>query len=77
MGDFNAELTGTVISDFCETWNLKKIRENACFKNTNNPSCIDLIIVSRPKSFQNSTVETVLSDFHKMYLTVMEMYYSK
>ena len=77
ISDFNAELTGTVISDFCETCNLKNIRGNACFENTNNPSCIDSIIVIRPKSFENSTVETVLSDFHKMCITVMEMYYSK
>ena len=49
-----------------------------CFKNPNNPSCIDLLITNRPKRFQNSmAIETGLSDFHKMCITVMKMYYSK
>ena len=42
------------------------------------PSCIDLVITNRSKSFQNSMViETGLADFHKMCITVMKMYYSK
>ena len=63
----------------CEIYNLKNIiREKTCFKNPNYPSCIDLIIKNRPKSFQNSMViETGLPDFHKMCITVMKMYYSK
>ena len=79
MGDFNAEPADTVVSDFCEIYNLKNItREKTCFKNPNNPSCIDLIITNRSKSFQNSMViETGLSDFHKMCITIMKMYYSK
>ena len=79
MGDFNAEPADTVVSDFCEIYNMKNIiREKTCFKNTNNPSCIDLIIIKRQKSFQNSMViETGLSDFHNMCITVMKMYYSK
>ena len=37
-----------------------------------------LIITTRPKSFQNSvTVETGLSDFHKMTLAVMKVFYNK
>ena len=37
-----------------------------------------MIIANRPKSFQNSLViETGLSDFRKMCITVMKMYYSK
>ena len=79
MGDFNARPADTVVSDFCEIYNMKNIiREKTCFKNTNNPSCIDLIIIKRQKSFQNSMViETGLSDFHNMCITVMKMYYSK
>ena len=79
MGDFNTEPADTVVSDFCEIYNLKNIiREKTYFKNPNNPSCIDLIITKRLKSFQNSMViETGLSDFHKMCITVMKMCYSK
>ena len=54
MGDFNAETADTVVSDFCEIYNLK--RKKTCFKNPNNPSFIDLIITNRPESFQNSMV---------------------
>ena len=54
------------------------MKDNTCFKNPLKHSCIDLIITNRPKNFQNSvTVETGLSDFHKMTLTVMEVSYKK
>ena len=78
MGDFNVEPADTVGSGFCD-FNLKNIiRKKTCFKNPNNPSCTDLIITNRPKSFQSSMViETGLPDFHKMCITVMKMYYSK
>ena len=76
MGTFSAESADTVISDFCEIYNLKNIvGEKTCFKSPNNRSCIDLIITNRPESFQNCMViETALSDFHKMSITVMKMY---
>ena len=39
---------------------------------------IDLMIANRLKCFQNSMIiETGLSNFHKMCITVMNMYYSK
>ena len=48
-----------------------------CFKNPINPTCIDLITTNRPKSFKESEViETGLSDFHKMSLTVMKVFYN-
>ena len=79
MSDFNAKPADTIVSDFSEIYNLKNIiREKTCFKNPNNPSCIDLMIINKPKSFQNSMVIKIgLSDFHKMYITVMKKYYSK
>ena len=41
-----------------------------------NPTCIDLSLKNRPRSFQDWTViETEFSDFHKMCVTVMKMYY--
>ena len=58
------------------TWstinNLKCIiKESTCYKNSDNPTCIDLILINCPKNFQKlSTLETGLSDFHKMVLTV-------
>ena len=47
-------------------------------KNPTNPSCVDLILTNRPRSFQNScTFETGLSDFHKMTLTVLKSSFAK
>ena len=79
LGDFNTEPTDTALSHFCEIYNFKNlIKDTTCFKNPNKPSCIDLIITNRPKSLQNSMViETGLSDFHNMCITVMKMCYSK
>ena len=77
--DFNTEPTDTTLSNFCEIYNLKNpIKDKTCFKNPDKTTCIDLIITNRPKSFQNSMViETGLSDFHKMCIAVMKIYYSK
>ena len=53
-------------------------RISTCFKNLLKASCIDLLMTSRPKSFQDSmAVEIGLSDFHKMTLTVMKVFYKK
>ena len=49
------------------------IKDAICYKNTENPSSIDLILTNNPRSFQNSCViETGLLDFHRMVVTVME-----
>ena len=53
-------------------------RISTCFKNPLKASCIDLLMTNRPKSFQDSmAVEIGLSDFHKMTLTVMKVFYKK
>ena len=72
LGDFNSEPSEQPMSDFCHVYNCQNIiKDKTCFKNPHKPSCIDLFITNRPKSFQNSMViETGLSDFHKMSLTV-------
>ena len=79
LGYFNTEPTDASLSNFCEVYNLTNlIKDKTCLKNSNKASCVDLIITNRPKRFQNSVViETGLSDFHKMYITVTKMYYSK
>ena len=67
------------MKDFCQICGCKNIvKDKTCFKNPINPPCIDLIITNRPKSFQESEViETGLSVFHKMSLTVMKVFYNK
>ena len=79
LGDFNVEAKEKSISDFMSTYNLKSlIKQKTCFKNPDNPSCIDLILTNSPRSLQdNSVFETGLSDFHKLTTTVLKHYFPK
>ena len=54
------------------------VKEITCFKNPNNPSCIDLFITNISGSFQNTaTLASGLSDCHKMILTVLKTTFPK
>ena len=79
IGDFNLENSETALRNFCDLYKLKNlVREPTCFKNPDNPSCIDLFLTNCSRSFQNTQViETGLSDFHKMNLTVLKMFFTK
>ena len=79
LGDVNVESSYPVLNDFCNVYNLfSLVKEPTCFKNPYNPSCIDLFLTNRPRSFQNTlTIETGISDFHKMVITVMKVFYKK
>ena len=59
---------------FCDSYEFKNMTKDAtCYKNPENPSCMDLILTNNPNSFQNSRmIETGLSDFHKMTVTDMK-----
>ena len=47
-------------------------------KNPNNPSGIDLFLANCSRIFQDTHVtETGLSDFHKMNVTVLKMFFTK
>ena len=69
LENLNVESSDPVLNDFCNVSNLfSLVEEPTCFKNPDNPSCIDLFLTNRPRSFQNTlTIETGISDFHKMY----------
>ena len=79
IGDFNVEANDSAISVLSDTYDLKNlIKEPTCYKNPNKPSCIDLILTNKPQSFQHSyLIETGLSDFHKMTVTVMKTFFEK
>ena len=79
LGDFNAGVLETPMTSFCESYNLKSIiKQPTCFDNPDKPSCIDLILTNRPKSFQSTCViETGLSDFYRMTVTVLKMHFRK
>ena len=78
LKDFDIFVEGSSMSEFCDTYNLKSlIREATCYKNPENPFCINLILTNRPCSFQNSDVfEAGLSDFHRMKI-IMKMHFQK
>ena len=78
-GDFNVEENEGCLKEFLYEYNAKNlVKENTCFKNIDNPSCIDLFITNSYQSFQNTTtVSTGLSDFHKMVITVLKTTFPK
>ena len=78
LGDFNSEPYDP-LDEFCNLYNMKNlITVPTCFKSLESPSCIDLIITNRPRSFMDSMAfETGVSDFHKLTLSVLKMIYKK
>ena len=47
------------------------VKEKTCFKSISNPTSVDLLISNKEKSFKSATtIDTGLSDFHKMVLVV-------
>ena len=75
LGDFNAEVTEDAMAEFCGLFNLKSlIKVPTCYKNLDNPSCI----TNKFNSFQNSiAIESGLSDFHKLTVTVLKTIFKK
>ena len=74
IGDFNFEENNSKLSDFSTSYGLKNlIRNPTCFKSSDNPRTIDLILTNKRGSFTgSSTFETGLSDFHVMIFTVLK-----
>ena len=79
LGDFNSKFSEPCLNDFCDIYNLKNLlKEPTCYKNSDNPSCTDLFLTNRPRTFQcTATVETGISDFHKLVVTVLKTFYKK
>ena len=78
-GDFNAEPEEESIAEFLNLYNLKNaVKQNTCFKNSDKPTRIDLMLTNCPRSFQNmDTFKTGLSDFHKLTFTVLKQHFLK
>ena len=79
LGDWNSAVTEKEMKDFCLRYGLENlIKVPTCYKNPENPSSIDVMLTNKKLSFQNSlTIETGLSDFHKMTITVLKKYFKK
>ena len=79
LGDFNLEFSGPCLNDFFDIYKFKNlVKEPTCYKNPDNPSCIDLFLTNTPRTFQcTTTIETDISDFHKLVVTILKILYKK
>ena len=79
LGDSDACVNVETMKDFCSSYCLKRlIKQATCFKNSENPSCIDLVLTNKPRRFHSTCViETGLSDFNKMTVSVLKMYFCR
>ena len=73
MGDLNMTLSNPILSQFLDTLALSSLNiEPTSFKNSKNPSCIDLLLTSFKPSFMKRNIfETGISDHHKMISTTL------
>ena len=66
LGDFNTSTDSSYFAG-CNTYDLGNvITQPTCYKNPENPSCIDLILINHPHSFQ------ILLYFRQAYLTFIK-----
>lgn len=64
---------------FCESYKLHNlIKQPTCFRNPDNPSCIDSLLTNKPLSFRTTfVIKTGMSDFRKVIVAVMKMHFRK
>ena len=69
----------TILSEFLDGCNAKNLVKNkTCFKSTENPPCVDLIITDKPGSFQHTNVfEIGISNHHELVTAVMKAKFTK
>ena len=74
LGDLNCELDKKDLNEFCQNLNLRALIDlPTCFKNIENPTCIDHMLTNFPECFlEASTVETSISDFHKTTFAIFK-----
>ena len=76
LGDFNVGVDDQNMKTCYSLTSL--IKQPTCYKNPLHPKGIDLVLTNVPGSFQTTCViETGLSDFHLMTLTVMRKSFNK
>ena len=79
IGDFSSEISERSMHDFCNVYNLESLSNTTtCFKNPENPFCIDLLLTNSKNTFDEVLVlESGLSDFHKIVVSVLKRYFKK
>ena len=54
------------------------IKEPTCYKNSEKPTCIDLMLTNQPTLFlRSAALETGLSDLHLLTVTEFKMSFQK
>ena len=79
LGDFNAYAEDETLDTFCKSYSFNSlIKQSTCFELPENSSYIDIMLANKPRSFQTKCViETGLSDFRKMTISVLKMDFRK
>ena len=77
LRNLNTELKDSCLNDFSNINDLKSLKKNpARCKNLSNPSSTVFVSYESFKILQNtSTIETEISDLHKLVVTVLKMFY--
>ena len=68
-----------ILSQFLDTFALSSLNvDPTCFKNSKNPSCIDLLLTNfKPSFMKTNNFETGISDHHKMISTIMKLHFTR
>ena len=79
MGDFNMTTSNPILSHFLNTFALLPLNTDPTyFKNSKNPSYIDLLLTNFKPSFMKTNIfEAGISDHHKMISTIMKLHFAR
>ena len=80
LGDLNCEINNASLPEFCDNLKLKAlISAPTCYKNPENPKCIDHMLTNKSCRFLKTafTIETGISDHHKMTITILKKDFQK
>ena len=78
MGDFNVPMSDKAVEDFYFLNNVEGlIKTPTCYKNHENLTCIELIIINRSDYFQHSNVFETGISFHLLIVTQLKMGFQK
>ena len=79
IGDFNMTTSNPILSQFLDMFALSPLNNDpTCFKNSKNPSCIDLLLTNfKPSFMKTNNFETGISDHHKMISTIMKLHFTR
>ena len=68
-----------ILNQFLDTFAPSPLSiDPTCFKNSKNPSCINLLLANFKPSFMKTNIfETGISDHHKMIPTIMKLHFTR